>query len=591
MSPIWVSNKIVDGLIDSLNIPKELKWHESVKKYIRDKAIHIISMTPEEIEEFENKIKQAALWWNIEHGLEEESKRDKTKRMLNVCIKKRSTFKMLQPWYFDEETVNNRSLLRSIIAIWANKQDFNWVEIPGPKKERSYKNYEYNYKSWLWEKLLMTWEDIKRASIEWMDSRMKNLLTYAINHVNRYFSFEWMIIWGKLEKSFKSTYFDEIHTLWDEQKTAHELIRKYIYFYRLKRKLQRNPEKNALAIDNLTMAQFEIQRLFALASMYNDSSKTHEFENYLQDRDFITNKLWEILERSSNEDSSGDQELQREEWKYPNTSKTTYFISKTQEWNYNVCKDKTEDDCDFTVDFNSWTLAWKENHYQVNSSRVPLIHLAARSKKSAEASVDKILIKWLSSFTEILDQKWIIIVIDSFDNAGKIERILTNELWARETSWIEPMEFPWNINHQTSSSYVVKKWILKVSYKAKDIKREIQDLKEHIEFLETQIKEGWVADEQKEILTKLIKDITQLIAYLRMRARRWAYNIEMEVQIFDLNNYIKAEVDSGSPSYHWTYKYFQRTLDVFPKLFPYEIYWKDALKEFLAPIVRKRLQN
>lgn len=63
-------------------------------------------------------------------------------------------------------------------------------------------------------------------------------------------------------------------------------------------------------------------------------------------------------------------------------------------------------------------------------SRVPLRHVEIRSMKDAASAVDKYLRKNLSSFGEIIDQKGMIIVLDSFDSLRlkTLKGLLENEL-------------------------------------------------------------------------------------------------------------------------------------------------------------------
>ena len=40
------------------------------------------------------------------------------------------------------------------------------------------------------------------------------------------------------------------------------------------------------------------------------------------------------------------------------------------------------------------------------------------------------------------------------------------------------------------------------------------------------------------------------IEYLKNRLKNLSYNLEVEIQIFDTQSYIKAEIDKNSPAYH-----------------------------------------
>jgi hypothetical protein len=56
--------------------------------------------------------------------------------------------------------------------------------------------------------------------------------------------------------------------------------------------------------------------------------------------------------------------------------------------------------------------------------------------------------------------------------------------------------------------------------------------------------------------------------------------IEVEIQIFTKDNFIKAEIDRKSNASHFEYKNKQ-SLKNMPNLFPPEIYWKVPLTEII----------
>ena len=212
-----------------------------------------------------------------------------------------------------------------------------------------------------------------------------------------------------------------------------------------------------------------------------------------------------------------------------------------------------------------------------------------------------------------------------------LEKILANELWSKETSWIEKMELVWWHNKNSSSSYSVKKWILKMSYKAKDRKKRMQDMQNEMnklqwnkdQLLELMTKKEVELRQKKSLLDKclewtwdeLIDDIDELIElinkihrsikenlerinllqehmdYLWKRLKNMSYNIEVEIQIFDVENYLKAEKDVDSPAFHWSYKRYQRVFDIFPKLFPAEVYWEDNLKSVIMPVIDEKFSK
>lgn len=60
---------------------------------------------------------------------------------------------------------------------------------------------------------------------------------------------------------------------------------------------------------------------------------------------------------------------------------------------------------------------------------------------------------------------------------------------------------------------------------------------------------------------------------------RKKYSMEVEIQIFDKQNFMKAEIDEESTAYHWKYKSTQ-WMETLPIYFPTEIYW-DATRKVL----------
>lgn len=68
------------------------------------------------------------------------------------------------------------------------------------------------------------------------------------------------------------------------------------------------------------------------------------------------------------------------------------------------------------------------------------------------------------------------------------------------------------------------------------------------------------------------------------------YNIAVEIQIFTLEEYIKAEHDKTCPANHTQYEENQE-IGLIPMFYPKSIYGRDALLEALmAPTKRKAKQ-
>lgn len=521
-----------------------------------------------------------------------EVRNHEVERILTFCLKKKIEFNMFEPDLFKKHNTKNRWIWRSINSIWIRDKDFVLKnDFEDPIKWRSPKNYLINYKSWLWEKLHLTWEEIQKIDVDALNEKANKLLSLAIDHTDRYFNDKNMIP-ESLASRFKSPYYEKIHAKWANQKSFFDLLRIYHKLATNLHILKKDTNKNKLKINELEMALFEIQRIFGLAVLYNDREKNHEFEKLDQDKVFIGDKFWELL-RSDSDWESVPCPYPESSWDYiecPNVSKHKVFITKNSNWTYNVLdSEPTSYNYLASTTFNSAILKWRIDFFNKQEQEVKLRHIAIRWAKSWPAAVDKVIMKWLSSFTEIMDQKWIILVVDSYDDANKIEALLTNEMWTRETSWVEEFKYPWvENNNQTSSSYRVKKWIMKVSYKAKDMVKIIKELTIHLKNLKTTV------DKSCDLNPKIhdeIKNIEIAIEHLKSRAKKWTYNIEIEIQLFDIENYIKAEFDEKSPAFHWKYKNNQRILDIFPKLFPVQIYWENALRQFLVPVIKNKMKS
>jgi len=74
------------------------------------------------------------------------------------------------------------------------------------------------------------------------------------------------------------------------------------------------------------------------------------------------------------------------------------------------------------------------------------------------------------------------------------------------------------------------------------------------------------------------------------RSESLRYKIPLEVQIFDLDGYIKAELDEKSPAHHSRYKRFQQITSL-PLYCPEEVYGEDNLSRVMKPIIYEKIQN
>lgn len=591
---------------------------KSTIKLDRERLLHIYDdLYPVNAEQRKRKKEVADILWLTPEEIEERE----IEKQFQKYVQSIDRPAMLRTDYFRKKCSRNNTAVWTWKMVWAMKDATieRMKEAEEEKNRKNKKKPDFNpfigysrgytsvlnikwlnasqnidtYKQWLWGILSLSKAEIEKFSQERIDLKANQLLSLAINHITRYFVGWEMKVGWVLSKKFRSSYFSEIHALWDKQKVAYDLMKLYFKYWSKRRKrekilerAQKNPditEETKLSIkqeiQNLIMAQFEIQRIFALAVLYNDREKNHTNQNLELDKAFLMHKIWEITE-INNEIQSDDST----DWL--NTVKNNVYIKRTTDWTY-LINDKEAEESIWPTVFNSTTLVWNIDFYSKEQTRVNIRHIEVRNIKDADSAVDKIIMKWLSSFSQILDQKWIIIVVDDYKDADNVEMILSNMLWTWETSWTEPLIFSWQLNDQTSSSYKVKKWIMKVVYWAEAIRKKINELETLLKRLKNKTSRAF----SKNIdIRRAIYEISALIDYFKKLAEKWTLNLEMEVQIFDMQNYIKAEVDEESPAFHWDYKERKQILEAFPKLFPTEIYWEQALRDFIIPVIKKRME-
>ncbi len=529
---------------------------------VAEEVAKILNLTPKEFEKF------------------------KKEKKFEECLANCAKFHMFDEDYFSSQNPNNGRNLRTLKSIWVNKDEHSivnaWIW------ERSINNYATNYKSWLWEKLHLTKEEINSISIEELDSRAWKYLNMAIEHINRYID----MIPYELQDQFKSEYFDSLHETWIWQKTVRELLMYHLRLEKEKKMVKAQWMEDADIVRNNTIAQFEIQRLLALAVLYRDREQNHEFQHVKEDESFIKSKLIEIFaDKWKPRWVPAIRWLKSWSWLYDYTTTRAYYVTKKPDGNYNISEEKPKVWNFMKMSLDGTQIKWMTDYFLKDPKTIDVRHIMLRAAKDASSSVDKFVMKDFSSFTEILDQKWLIIVLDDYKDAIKLEQVLANELWTKETSWVEKLEFVWKHNHNSSWSYQVKKWIIKLSYKAKDRKSRMKAMREDIMKLEQTIKEierslSWnirISDDieswlswsyklitesdlknslidiekrtldlgtwlriHKDLLSYLSKAIERIktdIEYLKNRLKNLTYNIEVEVQIFDMINYIKAEVE------------------------------------------------
>lgn len=74
------------------------------------------------------------------------------------------------------------------------------------------------------------------------------------------------------------------------------------------------------------------------------------------------------------------------------------------------------------------------------------------------------------------------------------------------------------------------------------------------------------------------------------RSESLRYKIPLEVQIFDLDGYIKAELDEKSPAHHSRYKHFQQITSL-PLYCPKEVYGEANLSRVINPVIHEKIKN
>lgn len=503
----------------------------------------------------EAKIFSEIIWMSWEEFVE-----FRKEKKFKECIKNKSTYAFLNPWFFQSKWI-----WKTFVAAWI-----------GATKRT--KKMNAVYKQWLWEKLHLTREEYEELPIKKLHIKVKPYIDWAVDHVLKYIS----IIGPDNAENFKSSYFDKIH---NKKGTLLDLLNLYV---KILEDSKKSKNKN-----DCKMWLYEIQRIFALANLYRDMEQNHESQSSDEDRAFITNKFVELLEVRNEKKEMTKADLEN----HPlcsHTEKKALYIKKNEDSTYTTYPKKPADwNYDFITELQEAEILGLTQYYKSKEksrlSSCLMRHILVRWKKWPQSTVDKFLIKKFNSFTETPDNKWLIIVIDSYNDAHVIENILTTEFWTKETSWIREMKFYLDekVNANSSNNYIVKKWTLKISYKAKNRKNEIEELEKSIKLLEQEYKNVANSKENLPVLKKIKKDIEKQKSELK----NLSHNIEIEVQIFDLQNYIKAEVDENHPAYHETYKKYQRIFDVFPKLFPTKIYWEDNQRKVITPVIDEKYEK
>lgn len=539
---------------------------------------------------------------NNQENLWEEALEKITRETERIIKKKVESVYLKANLWWNKDLANE--FLKAFILIWANKfesiDDLKNKDLKTKDKddkEKILKTFQYkdNYKKWLWKKLMLSNEEINESNIGKIELLASKYLNQAISHAKNKTKF----LWEEYLEEFKSPYYDKIHS---RDNNIFSLIKIYLDLEKRKKHIHSkdNNDNKDNAIKSIEIAQFEIQRILALTSFFIEREKTHEYQHLWEDTDFILSKIKELKteDNSLNWTNMWDNPL------YEITLDKKLYWKKDSERNYEL-KDKIDDEKNKneyqTIKFNSIDLKGKkrfnskERTYEVN-------HIWIRTDKWEVSSVDKFLRKWLSSFKEVLDHKWMIFVLDDFKDAEDLAKMLAYELSESNTSWIEYpkyMQKAWN--EDTSSSYNSYKWILKVPYKGKKIKlfykllkevfEEKNNIKSSLYHIKSILEQEWIENDFHKIDSFLnskdwnFQSLEELYNYFKWKFSNKSYIIEMELQFFDMQNFMKAEIDKESLAHHSHYKGKQEIKSI-PIYFPSEIYWDGINK-----VVKNKLIN
>lgn len=506
---------------------------------------------------------------------------------INNLLSQKTTFSLMKSNYLSIDR-NASEFLKTAKSIWVlddsvktsdylyNRYDWEW-KIP------SMYNYEENYKDRIWKKLLLTEREIIESWVVELENMIMPYLEMSISHINKVFA----TIKSDQKDELKSIYFNSIHSQ-EKRLSFFNLFKIYYKLEKEKRGLLINEDVDNYSqhIRQINIGQYEIQRLFAFSTLFMNRENTLTFQNALEEQDFLISKLaW--LWTKERKDKYLTSEIRWDDLLYNYTRiKDLYWLKDKESWKYlfsDVYKQwykKTE--------LNTFELEWKFRNYDKFKHKINILHVWTRIRKNPFSSTEKILRKWLSSYNEILDHKWFIFVIDSYEkDLENLIKILEYEFWSLKTSWLEEtqsMQVAWNSN--TNSEYNSMKWILKVNYKWKLIKdffellweilcsKNLKHLLTEFYWIKNKLDSKFDLSSCDWFIDKINdKRLHEIFNDLKEKFWNKKYFMEVEIQIFDKENYIKAEIDQDSPAFHWKYKISQ-WIETLPIYFPAEVYWK-----------------
>lgn len=538
---------------------------------------------------------------------------------LNKYVNKKPKYEKLQYDFF-LKFKNYKDFVKVFRSIWLISPDKKTTWKIDENYEFTQDEFENRYKNWLWNKLNLTKKESEAKTINDIDYKIWEYINKSVSHIRWYISkIDNVIEEHKvvIDPNFhRSPYFESIH----KKTTVSELIKSYYFLDKKKNNTQKeneeiiknNPEnynnnskyiENMVSINWIKKALFEIQRILVLARMYYESDETLEHKNLEEEKNFL---IWKInTEILKIDNVQTDNIVEPDNPFHWLIIPTRYFFYKKwdeyinsqlpiyQEWYKFIWEEKLNTK---KVVWNN-TTAFSDKKFENNENtiEVDVLHMSFRGNKWWASSADKMLRKDLTLPWEILDKKWLIFVVKTPYDATKLEKILAKNLSSWDIWWAEPMKYSkdWlKNNSNTNASYNSKKWILYIPYKWKLKKESINNLeknyKDTISYYESELEKlNWEKFSQENEQRK--DEIHKELNHIKKVRSKSSHNIPVEIQIFTLEEYIKAEIDNSSPAYHGHYKLQQEILEVFPKLFSKEIYWETKIKDIMRPILKKKL--
>lgn len=497
----------------------------------------------------------------------------KTKGRLEEALKTRPQYRLL---WANLGNDFKRSIGETAVAIGINKPSS--VHNKPHENIPHYTEYDKNYINWLGKKLNFHSSELENMTVEEIDAIAHKYLEYAVEHV---LSLLQSSIPVPEQRHFKSQYFDTIHNL-REIPTVREY---FTLYYEIEKEKKRYIQQNIGqdGIRNCEMAQYEIQRILALSYQYRELEQNHKYLHLEEDTNYIVEKFKELFWEQKMKHTS----LVSDNPFYHYTDTKTVYWKKNPNDTY-VCSSEPIDNA-ISDRFETITIQGRTRDFKGKEIIIPILHIAFRSNKDAMSTIDKLNRKQHLSFDEILDHKGIIFVLERFEDshehpAEMLIKILENTLGDLRSSWIEYPEFKKNMNdnNDTSSAYNVLKGVINMSRTPESLQKKAEELEKAGKVI------GKLGGRAKKWTEMSV--LKSFIEKTHKRSESLRYKIPLEVQIFDLDGYIKAELDEKSPAHHSRYKHFQQITSL-PLYCPKEVYGEANLSRVINPVIHEKIKN